>query len=148
MTDIASTTIADVSFLGFFPKKLLQILQKYANEIKRFNQDSGDFISLIDNLVTAFIYRPITLQKIIRMMIAKKKAELYQKEQEANETNNNTETIRLKESQSTELSSTSRRTEYSITQPQQRKICYASKCRLLKAKGIIRRPMFCSNNKI
>jgi hypothetical protein len=140
LTDIASTTIADVSFLGFFPKKLLQILQKYANEIKRFNQDSGDFISLIDNLVTAFIYRAITLQKIIRMMIAKKKAELYQKEQEANETNNNT--------QSTELSSTSRRTEYSITQPQQRKICYASKCRLLKAKGIIRRPMFCSNNKI
>ena len=38
-------------------------LYQYAKEIERFQQDKGDFMLLIDNLITAFIYRPITIQK-------------------------------------------------------------------------------------
>jgi hypothetical protein len=61
--DMVTATITDVGFMGLFPKQLLQILAKYANDIKKSNQDNDEFISLIDNLVTAFIYRPITMQK-------------------------------------------------------------------------------------
>jgi hypothetical protein len=61
--NMVTATITDVGFMGLFSKQLLQIVAKYANDIKKSNQDNDKFISLIDNLVTAFIYRPITMQK-------------------------------------------------------------------------------------
>ena len=71
--DIATATITDVGYLGLFPKSILKMLHQYAREIGRFNQDKGEFMTLIDKLLTAFIYRPITIQKMIQLMITKKK---------------------------------------------------------------------------
>ncbi len=71
--DIATATIVDVGFLGLFPKVLLQVLCKYGREIKRLNQDNSEFMALVEELITAFIYRPITLQKIIQLMVTKMK---------------------------------------------------------------------------
>jgi len=74
--DMANATITDVSFMGLFPKALLQILLQYANEIKWLNRDDNKFRTLIDDLITAFIYRPITMQTIIQIMVVHKKNEL------------------------------------------------------------------------
>ncbi len=48
-------------------------LYQYAKEIERFQQDKGDFMLLIDNLITAFIYRLIAIQKVIQLMLTIKK---------------------------------------------------------------------------
>ncbi len=61
--DISSATITDVGFLGLFPKPLLQILNQYTRNIEKDNQagsETSEFKILIDKLITAFIYRPIT----------------------------------------------------------------------------------------
>ncbi len=59
----ALATIIDIGFLGLFPKKIFQTLWKYERELERFNTTaSGDYSKLIDNLITAFVYRPITVQ--------------------------------------------------------------------------------------
>jgi hypothetical protein len=71
--DIASATITDIGFLGLFLKSLLQILYRYANKIEKNNNDKNEFVTLIEKLITAFIYRPITLQKIIQILISSKK---------------------------------------------------------------------------
>ncbi len=60
--DIAIATITDVGFLGFFPKKLFQAMRKYASELERCNAPgSTDFLILMDGLIAAFVYRPITI---------------------------------------------------------------------------------------
>jgi hypothetical protein len=61
--DVSSATITDVGSTGLFPKSILQKLYQYAQEIERFQQDKGDFMLLIDNLITAFIYRLLTIKK-------------------------------------------------------------------------------------
>jgi hypothetical protein len=57
--DISLASITDVGYSGLFPKPLLQIMNRYAREIETSKQDASEFKILIDNLVTAFIYRPI-----------------------------------------------------------------------------------------
>jgi hypothetical protein len=72
--NLAKATITDVGFMGLFPKGLLQVIQSYHREIKRTQStNEATFRSLSDKLITAFLYRPITLQKKIRFCSPKRK---------------------------------------------------------------------------
>jgi len=63
-----------VGFLGFFPKLVFQALHKYDNELQRCSSvKNDDFKILIDDLIAAFVYRPITIQKAIQILLAKHK---------------------------------------------------------------------------
>lgn len=79
---MALSTIMDVGFIVLFPKPLLPILNQYAKDIRKSDQENDEFLSLINNLVTAFLYRPITIQKVIQMLISRKKTLLNSEEQE------------------------------------------------------------------
>jgi hypothetical protein len=46
--------------------------------------DRMEFTMMIEKLVTAFIYRPITIQKVIQILISRKNNELECEEQEVN----------------------------------------------------------------
>jgi len=65
-----------VGFLGLLPKIILSTLYQYARDIKRTSGDSGNFEKLIEKLNTAFIYRPILIQKVIQLLITKQKKEM------------------------------------------------------------------------
>jgi hypothetical protein len=69
--DISSATIIDVSILGLFPKKIFPVLQNYERSCNSTYQ--ATFQSLINELITAFIYRPITIQKVIHILTTQKK---------------------------------------------------------------------------
>jgi len=152
--DIASTTITDIGFLGLFPKSLLQILYRYANKIENHNNDKDEFVTLIEKLITAFIYRPVTLQKIIQILISSKKSEI-QNEQQNEQDDANFEFTNNEENDSMSIqdSNTSAKPSEKTSTPKNASVaptqrpCYANKCRLLRAKGILRRPTFCANNK-
>jgi len=69
--DIASATITDVGFLGLFPIKIFQELRRYAKEVEHCTPaESTEFLHLFDQLICSFIYRPITIQKIIHFLIS------------------------------------------------------------------------------
>jgi hypothetical protein len=70
-TATATATVIDLSFLGLFPKQIFQALRKYEMEIMRFNSaGDSEFWMLFHNLIAAIIYRPITIQKVIHIMLA------------------------------------------------------------------------------
>jgi hypothetical protein len=95
--NINFATIIDVSFLGLFPKAILQCLQQYAREVERSNHDKNAFLRLIENLVTAFVYRPITIQKVIHILLSKAQMQLNELHKErtmTNESNNDTDSTR------------------------------------------------------
>jgi hypothetical protein len=48
--EVASALIANVGFLGLFPKPILQGLQQYTMEIEKQNQDKVEFMTLVDKL--------------------------------------------------------------------------------------------------
>jgi hypothetical protein len=153
--DIASATITDIGFLGLFPKVLLQVLYRYANKIEKNNNNKNEFVTLIKKLITAFIYRPITLQKIVQILISSKKSEIQNEQQNEQECANFGSTYTEEsDSMSTQNSNTSaklsekRSTPENASIPLTQRPCYANKCRLLRAKGILRRPIFCANKKI
>jgi hypothetical protein len=136
---MASATITDVSFPGLFPKGLKQIFNTYSHEIRRTSpEDENKIKTLIDKVITAFIYRPITLQKVIQVMLSKKKRDLEQEDlTQENDTpstdpsqptsHNNDETI----SRSVPTSSLSRVNTSNTTGSSYTKPCYAIRCRLL-----------------
>jgi len=144
--DIATASITDVGYLGLFPKPILQTLYQYARDIKKFNQDNDEFIDLIDKLITAFLYRPITMQKTIQLMIAEKKKSLCMPEDMigSSEKTENIEHNSMRSSNTTNAHSSNTNKIYS---PRPQLICNANKCRIMKAKGILRRPMFCVQGK-
>jgi hypothetical protein len=82
--DTSKATITDVGFRGMFPKALLTILNQYAKKIESNNMDRMEFTMMIEKLVTTFIYRPITIQKVIQILISRKNNELECEEQEVN----------------------------------------------------------------
>ena len=57
-------TIIDVGFLGLFPKAVLLVMHPYAKDIKKTSHedDNTEFLSLMHQLITAFVYRPIIIQ--------------------------------------------------------------------------------------
>ena len=65
--------LLQVGFPGLFPKSLLQILYQYAREVDKSGHSKDEFKTLVNKLVTAFMYRPIIIQKIIQMMLSKMK---------------------------------------------------------------------------
>jgi hypothetical protein len=71
--DIATATILNAGFFGLFPKSILQCLHQYAREVAKTNHDKDNFMSLVNDLFTAFVYRPIVMQKVIQIIISKQK---------------------------------------------------------------------------
>jgi hypothetical protein len=87
---IDTATIVDVGPLGYFPKKVFQAMQQYERELKRFNSaNDTEFRKLMDDLIAAFLYRPITIQKVIHILIAWHKEVLVEMQR-----NNNANGIR------------------------------------------------------
>jgi hypothetical protein len=144
--DIARATISDLCFFSLFPKNLFQALRKYELMIKRFDEHkSGPFRSLIDALNTAIIYRPITMQKVIQIMLTQHRSTSESIEKDAY--NVHTETHSGAESTiNSGLSSIETTTDHTPNHSRKQK-CYASKCRILKARGIIKYTMTCSKNR-
>ncbi len=62
--DMASATIIDVGFLGLFPKPILYILNQYSKTLMEDNTNKSEFLRLVEKLVTAFVYWPISIQKL------------------------------------------------------------------------------------
>jgi len=149
--DVSTATIIDVGFLGILPKPILSTLHQYGKDIERTSGDSSEFETLITQMHNAFIYRPITIQKVIQLLITKEQQKistyLTELETEKERTNithipvNNIQQQNMEERQLQNSSSpTGRQPKLSSTLL---RICYGDKCRLFKAKGIIRRPMYC-----
>jgi len=66
-----SQKIIDIGFLGLFPKKIYHALHKYGRELERVNTTASyDYFKLVDNLITAFIYRLLTVQKVVHILLA------------------------------------------------------------------------------
>jgi hypothetical protein len=139
---IATATITDVEYLGLFPKPTLQTLYQYARDIKKFNQDNNKFTILIDKLITAFLYRPIIMQKTIQLMIADKKKSLCMVEDNicASEKTGNIEHNFM----GLEYYQCSFFQYNQNLQSLTSRIYNANKFRIMKAKGILWRPMFCA----
>jgi hypothetical protein len=114
--------------------------------IKRFDEHkSGQFRTLIDALTTAIIYRPITMQKVIQIMLTQHKSTLESIEKDAN--NVHTETHSEADFNiNCGLSSIVTTTDHTPNYSRMRK-CYTSKCQILKARGIMKYTMTCSKNR-
>jgi hypothetical protein len=155
---LATATIIDVGYLGLLPKGLIQVLQGYTQELKHARlMHEHRFMELTDKLIMAFIHRPITIQKTIQIMLAKRMKDLENAPQPPN--NNSHQTTQYmpnnmtgsRNTPSTEMNgnmagSTPSNSEYPPKIYEQ-KICYASKCQLLQAQGCLPRPMLCAPNK-
>jgi hypothetical protein len=145
--DVASANITDVGFLGLFPKSLLQILYQYAREVDKSGHNKDKFLTLVNKLVTTFIYRPIIIQKNIQIMLSKMKNIIMEENHEIPTIDNNNESTEFASSESVG------NTPYAsqILSPQAdihvKRICHANKCCFLQAKGILRRPMYCIEGK-
>jgi hypothetical protein len=146
---ISAATILDVGFLGLFPKAILQHLYKYANGMEKVNQDEENYMSLVNDLITAFIYQPIVMQKVIQIMLSNQKNVIenkrYAEKFPKNNPDDSTECASFNDS-ITCLDIPAPTTNSPAPATVQH-VCHANKCWLLKAKGILRRPMFCSRKK-
>jgi hypothetical protein len=84
--NIASATVVDIFFLGLFPKKIFQPTQQYGNKVKRHDQTGGDveYHTLVNDLIHAFAYHLIAIQKVIHILLAHHKCthSLLEKEME------------------------------------------------------------------
>ena len=142
---IETATIIDVTFLGLFPKSLLEVLQKYKNGLKQDAQPEFDF--LIRGLVSAVIYRAITIQHIFQYLLVAIKLQIEtdcQKRQEALSTNDEKEPELCSSIHSSSATSTPTAGSNDSTP---RKLRYANKCQFLLAKGILRAPVPCAKGR-
>jgi hypothetical protein len=143
--DIASATILDVGFLGLFPKCILQCLYNYAREVAKTKHDKGNFMPLVNDLITAFVFRPVVIQKVIQIMLSKQKNAVINgglAENLPGNTSDDPTEYASCNGNITHLATpvpASNTSTHATTQP----FCYGNKCRLLRAKGILRRPMRC-----
>jgi hypothetical protein len=150
---LAKASITDVGFMGLFPKGLLQVIQSYHHQLKCTHPTTeANFRSLSDKLITAFLYQPITLQKIIQILLAKKKKDLETLSLLPTNNNHNrppspaTHDSRPQATAPDIPSGIQSTSVHSPRSPAPR-ICHALKCRLLRAQGFLRRPMMCASNK-
>jgi hypothetical protein len=72
--DISTATITDISFIGLFLKMVFQAMKNYERECPNRNFNSGECYSLMDALVKAFVYRTITIQKVVHILVSHQKA--------------------------------------------------------------------------
>jgi hypothetical protein len=104
---------------------------------------------LVDDIINAFVYRPITMQKVGHILIGhfKKQLELESSSTDAEELNDNEEDMESRTStlpntnpaitQHASLNPSPNSEHSSIVKKRQR---HTTKCRILTAKGILRRP--------
>jgi hypothetical protein len=144
--NINNVTILDVNFLGLFPKAILQQLYRYARQVESMGHDKEEFLSLVNDLIHAFIYRPILIQKVIHIMLVKQKKEICDFKPPYTEPTENDDESTNYASRNNMMANRSNNTPSSPLHPLEQ-ICHANKCRLLRAKGILRRPMLCSPGK-
>ena len=142
--NIGTATITDVGFMGLFPKQVSQVMNNYAQDMERSKEDSSGFRALQSRVVNSLIYRAVTIQKIIHVLLVAFQNHLHDldKRREENRGTSGSATTQPAPSNTPPGSSMSR----SPSMPSTR-ICYASKCRILQAKGILRGPMFCAKNR-
>jgi hypothetical protein len=96
---------------------------------------------LVDALITAFVYQPTTKQKVIHILIAKHKAEIDLIDNEQDWTHISSNPVNRPVSSSLSLlNGNSQLNDYPV---QKKHKCYAIKCHILHAKGIIPHPMLC-----
>eukprot|EP00590_Aulacoseira_subarctica_P005385 CAMPEP_0172418598 /NCGR_PEP_ID=MMETSP1064-20121228/5061_1 /TAXON_ID=202472 /ORGANISM="Aulacoseira subarctica , Strain CCAP 1002/5" /LENGTH=302 /DNA_ID=CAMNT_0013157589 /DNA_START=1150 /DNA_END=2058 /DNA_ORIENTATION=+ len=113
--DISQATITDVGFLGMFPKSIFQV-------------------------------RPISIQKVIHILLSAYKQHLNNLDEQRLTEDIQETTKEPQEPKSTasptplELSNSSKTTSITMT-PNHK--CYANKCQLLQARGILRRRVPC-----
>jgi hypothetical protein len=103
--DIATATITDVGFLGLFPKQIYQTLLHYSREMERCSATFGkEIMKLIDNIIATFVNRPVTMQKVINILLAQYKNQLAKTEREdeiSNADENGNEILKTIDSQET-----------------------------------------------
>jgi hypothetical protein len=151
---VDNATITDMNFLGLFPKSLLEVLRRYASNVKKESgiQDFDAFTSLIQKLISAVIYRPIVVQKVIQLLLTKEKLHLEQFTNEAGNSQNNANTSQCVNTTTTPSTYTSttgpNTTDTHPASTPEITTCHADKCWLLQAMGIIRRTMYCPTGKI
>jgi hypothetical protein len=152
--DVAQATVTDVGFLGLFPKKILQELRNYAREIETENESNDDFIHLMNQLLHTFLYRPITIQKSIQILMAGFKAYLDELDEQRNPAADIAETTPCEEA--CPSSDIAQENVTHVSTPKSQIIepkhdsprkCYAIKCRLLQAKSILRGYKLCTTNR-
>ena len=118
-------------------------MNKYAREIETSKQDASEFKILIDNLVTAFIYRPIIVQTVIQILVCRMKdgiaTEVKKIADQSNESSNAQSNCPASKNKDSNMTPT--------TAPLIQRACYAYKCRILQAKGILQRNMFLVANR-
>jgi hypothetical protein len=150
--NMAMATIIDVGFMGLFPKALLQVLNTYMQNVKRTKPEMVQtFQVLTDALISAFIYRTISMQQVIQIMLAKERKNLDgitlpNKSQEDDHIHQMTDAHQHTLHSQNELLPSSTPAPPPPTE-QRNKICHAVKCRLLRAKGIVSQPMKCVGKK-
>lgn len=145
---IGKANITDVGFLGLFPKQIFQTLRTYAKEIEQSNEDSTTFHVLQNWLISAFIYRPIMIQKMIHILLAAFKKYLEKLDKRHAESADNNRNIKTPEVSPSQPSSIQAATSALTTPPPKiYQKCYATKCCILQAKGIIKKPMLCTTNR-
>ena len=138
--DLALATITDVAFLGLFPKQLLQILHRYAYTIQSPSHKE-QYQQLVYMLITSFVYRPIILQKVIHIMLAKQKTSVMTNSAAIDSDSTTPMRSRLQQHQTQSYTTPrppdnqSHTTHRSANPPA--RTCHATKCQLLHAKGII-----------
>ena len=149
--DMATATIIDVVFLGLFPKPIYQALQAYAREIDQQKESNTEFKTLFEKLVVTIIYRSITIQKIVQILLSGFKQYLDDLDQRRESDGTNAscdDTANNTCSSPTSPASTQLVTPVSIIPAEKSpKKCYAIKCQILRAKGILSGYKVCSGKR-
>jgi hypothetical protein len=150
--DIATATVVDVCFLGIMPKTIFEAMRKYGHNIDshKTSETYQEFQALVDKLIYAIVYCPVTIQKTIHILIAKHRLTLDELDQDhviATPAHDNTNNLISEDTPPLTAAKTETETCPSIEESK-RNVCHAIKCRILYAKGIIRRPMMlCSTGR-
>ena len=152
--DIAQATVTDVGFLGLFPKKILQELRAYARDIEKAKESNDEFIHLMNQLLHTFLYRSITVQKTIQILMSGFKDYLNRLDEQRSKTDSGTTC-----EEATTVATTTQTSPEEPPHPpppvpstladnhDPPRKCYAIKCRLLQAKSILRGYKLCTANR-
>ena len=145
--DIATASITEVSFIGLFPKQIYHVLRSYG---KQHPAIAAEFNNLIEDLISAFVYRPLTMQKVVHILIARQKEILAQYEEDDEQASSrlNDDSAcneqSMENTQQTEAQNAPSNSSQTQHHEQAPKRCYGIKCGILHAKGILHRTLRCA----
>jgi hypothetical protein len=135
--------------MGLFPKSFVQILATYTQELKRsISQTVHEFQRLTDIFISAFIYRPITLQQVIQILLAHERKQLEKNGTNADnqrvDNNNIQQNINTNHNANPASSvPLGTKTNAAVHPEPENRTCYATKCQILRAKGVLSKPKKC-----